>query len=85
MITLEFANIDQYEIMFKGKKQPNIYKVRPSIKVVKLIGLQSDTLYEIKVYATRHGGINLQTVSWNYLVFSSFAAANQKRSNAEKA
>ncbi|CAG5090916.1 Oidioi.mRNA.OKI2018_I69.PAR.g12767.t1.cds [Oikopleura dioica] len=51
----KFANIDQYEIMFKGKKQPNIYKVRPSIKVVKLIGLQSDTLYEIKVYATRHG------------------------------
>lgn len=59
MITLEFANIDQYEIQFKGKKQPNIYKVKPSIKVVKLIGLQSDTLYEIKVYASRHGGMKL--------------------------
>lgn len=47
-------NIDKYEIEFKGRKTPNKYSVKPNIKIVKLIGLQSDTEYLIKVYAIRN-------------------------------
>jgi len=46
-------NVDYYEIEFKGRKTPNKYNVKPSIKIVKLIGLQSDTNYLIKVFAVR--------------------------------
>ena len=49
-------NIDKYEIEFKGRKSPNKYNVKPNIKIVKLIGLQSDTEYLIKVYAIRRNG-----------------------------
>ena len=49
-------NIDKYEIEFKGRKTPNKYNVKPNIKIVKLIGLQSDTEYLIKVYAIRRNG-----------------------------
>jgi len=47
-------NIDKYEIEFKGRKTPNKYNVKPNIKIVKLIGLQSDTEYLIKVFAIRN-------------------------------
>ena len=49
-------NIDKYEIEFKGRKTPNKYNVKPNIKIVKLIGLQSDTEYLIKVFAIRNNG-----------------------------
>lgn len=48
-------NIDKYEIEFKGRKTPNKYNVKPNIKIVKLIGLQSDTVYQIKVFSVRYG------------------------------
>ena len=50
-------NVDYYEIEFKGRKTPNKYNVKPSIKIVKLIGLQSDTNYLIKVFAVRKSGM----------------------------
>ena len=46
-------DIEFYEIEFKGRKTPNKYNVKPNIKIVKLIGLQSDTTYLIKVFAVR--------------------------------
>ena len=47
-------DIEYYEIEFKGRKTPNKYNVKPNIKIVKLIGLQSDTRYLIKVFAVRN-------------------------------
>lgn len=47
-------DIEFYEIEFKGRKTPNKYNVKPNIKIVKLIGLQSDTRYLIKVFAVRN-------------------------------
>ena len=55
-------NVDYYEIEFKGRKTPNKYNVKPSIKIVKLIGLQSDTNYLIKVFAVRKSGMCYFTI-----------------------
>ena len=60
-------NVDYYEIEFKGRKTPNKYNVKPSIKIVKLIGLQSDTNYLIKVFAVRKSSKSFRLFQINLL------------------
>ena len=66
-------DIEYYEIEFKGRKTPNKYNVKPNIKIVKLIGLQSDTRYLIKVFAVRN--------SSKYLIYPQIKSEFTPQSN----
>ena len=68
-------NIDKYEIEFKGRKTPNKYNVKPNIKIVKLIGLQSDTEYLIKVFAIRNNGKELRILNKDQSFLGNFFKA----------